>query len=102
VAALATGGILWLTANGDVSAAKEAPPNGCAPNCSQDRVDGMRTKFVVSDVLLGVGLVSLGVGAYFFFAPSGDSSPANTSHAALRWDVVASPQGGQLQLLGAF
>jgi hypothetical protein len=98
VAALATGGVLWLTTNADVSSARA--PDGCAPNCSQGRVDGMRTNFVVSDVLFGVGLVSLGVGAYFFFARSSDLAPAN--HAALRWDVVASPQAGQLQLLGAF
>jgi hypothetical protein len=102
VAALAAGGILWLTADGDVSSAKEAPPNGCAPNCPQDRVDGIRTKYVVSDVLFGVGVVSLGFGAYFFFAHGGDSAAPSANHSALRVDFGASPHGGQLEILGRF
>jgi hypothetical protein len=41
----------------------------CAPACSDDQVSSVRTKYLLADILLGVGLGSLGAGAYFYFAP---------------------------------
>jgi hypothetical protein len=41
----------------------------CAPRCSSDRVDHVRTQYIVADVSLGVGLVSLALATYFFLAP---------------------------------
>jgi hypothetical protein len=40
----------------------------CSPTCTEDRVDEVHTKYLVADILLGVGVVALGAGAYFYFS----------------------------------
>lgn len=46
----------------------------CSPNCSKSDVSAVRTKYVLADVSLGVGVVSLALGAYFFLRP--EDAPA--------------------------
>lgn len=60
----------------------------CAPNCSDAEVDSIRTKFIVADVLLAVGLTSLAAGVVVgivSYATSGSS----TERARL--DLVVQP-----------
>jgi hypothetical protein len=38
----------------------------CAPFCRSSQVDEVRTKYIVADACLAVGLVSLGVATYYF------------------------------------
>jgi hypothetical protein len=50
----------------------------CKPNCEgeQDRIDGMRTRYVIADVSLGVSLVSLGLGTFLWLTHTPPSAPA--------------------------
>jgi hypothetical protein len=101
LAAIGAGAGLGLSANSDASTAREAPPAGCAPNCPSSRVDPIKTKYILADVSFGVGIISLGMATYFFFAHPGDPA-ADSRHASLRLDVVSSPHGGTLGLVGRF
>ncbi len=40
----------------------------CSPLCTGEQLSSVRSKYLVADVLLGVGAASLGAGAYFFFS----------------------------------
>lgn len=52
----------------------------CAPKCNDSDVSSVRMKYVLADVSLGVGVVSIGVASYLFF-----TTPRNPQrHAAIR------------------
>jgi hypothetical protein len=40
----------------------------CSPNCPESDVDSVRTKYLVADISLGVGIASLGAATWFFIA----------------------------------
>jgi hypothetical protein len=40
--------------------ARPKTQGGCAPDCTNNQVDSIRTKYLVADISLGVGLVALG------------------------------------------
>jgi hypothetical protein len=42
---------------------------GCAPDCSSSEKSSIRTKFLLADISLGVGVVSAGLATYFFLRP---------------------------------
>ncbi len=44
--------------------------DGCKPNCKQAQVDKMRRRYLLADISLGVGVVALGAGGYFYFSAS--------------------------------
>lgn len=48
----------------------------CAPRCSKDELASVRTKYLLADVSLGVGIASLAVGAYLLFRPDSDAPKA--------------------------
>jgi hypothetical protein len=64
----------------------------CAPNCTQDQVDSVKTKLLVADVSLGVGVASLVAAGYFFF--HGRSSPSPTQSGAVSAGFTPAPGGG--------
>lgn len=75
----------------------------CAPACSEDDVSSVRTKLVLADVSLGVGLVALGVGTYLFITSPGSPPPAKAPAAARVWlDVAPGAGGGSLTVRGTF
>jgi hypothetical protein len=41
---------------------------GCSPNCSKDDTDAIKRKYLVGDIGLAVGVVSLAVAAYLYFS----------------------------------
>ncbi len=43
---------------------------GCKPFCEQSQADKMRLRYLIADVSLAVGLVSLGAGGYLYFSAS--------------------------------
>jgi hypothetical protein len=45
----------------------------CSPRCTDGQVDPVRSKYLVADVLLALGVVSIGTGTYFYL-----SAPART------------------------
>lgn len=52
----------------------------CKPNCPEADVDSARTKLIIADISLGVGVVALGVAAYMFFSrPTVDTSKVQTA-----------------------
>jgi hypothetical protein len=61
----------------------------CAPRCSDSRVSEVRTKYLLADVSLGVGVASFAVSAYLFF--SGSTSQAQGAASPSRLVVLASP-----------
>ncbi|MCW5835343.1 MAG: hypothetical protein KIS78_23280 [Labilithrix sp.] len=80
----------------------------CKPTCSEDKVDSARTKLIIADISLGVGVVALGVAAYMFFTrPTVDTSKAQAStqakkDTALRFDAGPIAGGGYAGLGGTF
>jgi hypothetical protein len=70
----------------------------CSPFCQSSQVDSVKTKYLLADLSLGVGLVSLGVATYIFVKNHG----ANATNAAPATSVSFIPRssgaGGVLQL----
>jgi hypothetical protein len=71
----------------------------CAPNCSESQVDSARTKLIVADVSLGVGVVALAGAAWFYFR--GSPVSARTSHP-VEVDAEARHGGGVALLTTRF
>lgn len=81
----------------------------CKPTCSEEKVDSARTKLIIADISLGVGVVALGVAAYMFFTrPTVDTSKVEASTGAkkkqswLRLDGGPIAGGGYAGLGGRF
>ncbi len=66
----------------------------CKPNCSGDQVSSVRSKYVVADISLGVGLAALGVGAWLvFFDDSAAPQPEKSARLAVGVRAVAQGAG---------
>jgi hypothetical protein len=74
---------------------------GCKPDCSSSQVDPIKTKYLIADISLGVGVVSLGLATYFFIT-SMHKSATKTDSAKLHFDVVGSSKGSFATLSGSF
>jgi hypothetical protein len=61
----------------------------CSPRCSAGQVSPVRTKYLLADVSLGVGVASLALGAYFYFTGAG--SPPHGAASQSRLMVLAAP-----------
>jgi hypothetical protein len=63
----------------------------CAPHCTDAQVAPVRTKYLVADVSLGVGILGLAASTYFFL----QEPPAEESGTSSTWSVnFASRKGG--------
>jgi len=51
----------------------------CFGRCAQSKIDSVKTEFVVADVALGVGIVSVGVATVLFLTRGAAERPARTS-----------------------
>ena len=58
--------------------------DSCSPNCPEDDVDAVRTKYLVADISLGVGIASLGAATWLFFVTSPATKPPRNVLAARR------------------
>lgn len=71
----------------------------------QSQIDSKRssikTKFLVADISLGVGIVSLGLATYFFLKPD-HSTEAQKDNARLRFDVLPTRRGSYATVEGKF
>lgn len=94
--AAGTFGFLALSEKGDLE-------ERCAPDCSRTQVDEVRTKLLVADVALGVGVVSLGIATVLFLTagPSGDSKEARRA-PPLQVGVAPLAGGAFAGVSGAF
>jgi hypothetical protein len=66
----------------------------CSPHCSKGDISDVRTKYLLADVSLGVGVASLALGAYFFLRQDAGDAPAVS--------VSATPRTATLTYGGAF
>jgi hypothetical protein len=96
VAAFASEAAFGLTATLDRDA--DLAEGGCAPHCGQAEVDWIRTRSVIADASLAVGLVSAGLATYFFVAPRGQAK--KTIAASI--DVGPRPGGAFATIGGRF
>jgi hypothetical protein len=71
LAGLAVGSIVAAT-----GFSKKSDLDGCKPGCNPDDVAAMRRTFVVSDVLIGLSVISLGAAAYLYFTRPARTPPA--------------------------
>jgi hypothetical protein len=72
----------------------------CAPNCSKSDTDAIKTKYIVADVLLGVGIAGVGTGVTLFFLSQPKKEPPQTGK--LRFDVRAAPGAAMATVGGKF
>jgi hypothetical protein len=92
VGVVALGAALFfdLKANGDARTLRDV----CAPNCRQDDVDGVQTKYVAAGVSLGIGIVGVGVGTALFLLRGSGSASTKTQASTWTFDVKPTPGGG--------
>lgn len=78
VALAAVGGFAYfaLKGTGDLRELRDT----CAPNCSEESLDGVKQKLLIADILLGVGVVS-GAGATYLLVTS-DSGADSSARGA--------------------
>jgi hypothetical protein len=80
--------------------------SSCAPHCSQDDVDGLKRKYLIADVSLGVGVVAIAIGTVLMLSTASDpkNDPKNEagSSTAVSFDVRALPGGGAFAVGGSF
>lgn len=81
--AAGAGAFFWLSAE---SKKKDLEDSHCAPNCSPDDVDAVRTNRIVGDVLMGVGVVSIGIAVVLWVTSGKPESPK--SAAGLKFDFT--------------
>ena len=90
VAGFATFAVLGREQESDLQAS-------CAPECTDSEVAPVRTKYLVADISLGVGVLGLAASTYFFL----QGPPAKESVASRPWIVnFASRKGGGIATLG--
>jgi len=75
----------------------------CSPNCAKSKVDSVRTKYLIADISLGVGIAGLGAGVALFFLsqPKGDDDSSEDA-ARMDLDVRSTPGGGFATVSGRF
>lgn len=84
VGGLGVGGFLALAAWGRSSELRLQ--DSCAPHCSEAQISRLKTHYLVADVSLGVGVVSLATGIYLFLTSPAKAPPIQ----AVRIDLRAS------------
>lgn len=91
VVALGSFAIFGLTGKSDVDDLES-----CRGHCAQSDVDHARTKLIIADISLGVGVVALGVATYLFFTRPKESpvtvKTGQAGHAT--WSFDAGPTVG--------
>lgn len=66
---------LGVSAQSDADALRNS---ACAPRCPSSDLDAVKTKLIVGDVFLGVGIAALGVATVLFFVRPGKGTPQAT------------------------
>jgi hypothetical protein len=77
--------------------------SGCKPNCSQSDVDSIKTKYLIANISLGVGIVGIGAGVTMFLL-SQPKSNKPSDETALRPSFNFHPVhgGGYATMSGRF
>jgi hypothetical protein len=96
VGAAALGSFTYFGISGRHDAAELGDGCGRDKTCREDQVTPIRTKLLVADISLAVGLVSLGAATYLFFA--GNEKPPPSVSA----DVVVGRQAASVSVRAKF
>jgi hypothetical protein len=70
----------------------------CAPSCSDSDIASARTKLLIGDASLGVGLASLGLATWLLFGKNRRSEPRPTAH----FEIGPIAHGGAAELAVTF
>ncbi|TKD03507.1 hypothetical protein [Polyangium fumosum] len=91
---------LGITGKGDLAGLRD----GCGrtQSCAEADVDAVKTKLLLADVSLGVGVVSLGVATALFFTSGSGEKKATAGRPAVIPVVAPLPGGGAAMLVGTF
>jgi hypothetical protein len=81
---------------------KQELEGSCAPFCRSSQVDPVRTKYVVADTCLAVGLVSLGLATYWFVAGRAGAPQASESSMSAAISPTFSGRGGVVDIAARF
>ena len=75
----------------------------CKPYCSSSEVDSAKQSFLIGDIALGVGVVSLGTAAYFYFTrPAVPNASQAATSTTPRLDIVSVTGGALAGVSGSF
>lgn len=99
LAAIATGAVLGITVLSGKSDCESKRDAGTP--CSEDEVSGLRTRRTLTDVALGVGIVSVGVATVLFLTGGKSEAPKSAKPHVLPV-VNATARGGYVGLNGTF
>jgi hypothetical protein len=70
----------------------------CSPYCQSSQVDSVKTKYLLADTCLGVGLVSLGVATYIFVKNHLENATDRPRATSISFIPRSSGAGGVFQL----
>lgn len=70
----------------------------CSPFCRSSQVDSVKTRYLLADVSLGVGLISLGIATYIFVKNRGANATDRAPATSVSFIPRSSGAGGVLQL----
>lgn len=68
--------------------------HSCSPYCQSSQVDEVKTKYLLADTCLAVGLVSLGVASYLFLSSHGEDTHGQAHSASVGFAPRPSGGGG--------
>jgi hypothetical protein len=74
----------------------------CSPSCQASQVDQVKTKYVLADAFLGVGLVAAAVATYLFLTSHGESRDSRNDSISVGFAPRTSGAGGVVQVLAPF
>jgi hypothetical protein len=99
VGGLGVAGIAGFAVLGATGLSQEASlDRRCAPHCSEAELRSLRTRYLLADVSLGIGVTGLLVGGYLLFWPS--SSDKSATAPSVR--VQASARGAMASVRSSF
>jgi hypothetical protein len=90
VLALGSFAIFGLGGKSDVSDLEK----NCKPHCAQSDVDSAKTKLLIADISLGVGIVALGVATYLVITRPKIEPDVKTGHASNGPRPITLPKRG--------
>jgi hypothetical protein len=74
----------------------------CSPYCRASQVDDVKTKYVLADTCLAVGIVSAGVATYLFLTRHGEKTERHDQTTSVGFAPRTSGVGGVLQVSSPF
>jgi hypothetical protein len=76
--------------------------HSCSPNCQSSQVDEVKTKYLLADTCLAVGLVSLGAATYLFLTSHGEGASQHAPSTSIGFALRPSGGGGVVQVATPF